>query len=289
MYPSTKIATEAVLPAFAADLDVELAMLHFASVYGDGKFVGGSSFGIAMSQLVETALDGRSVAVPSRMAQLGDVVYAKNAAAAVSQALHAPQLAHHVYNVGGGKNATAEELLDALRKAVPGVQATLAAPDRDTHAAKAYPMSLERSRAELGYAPEFDLEAGVSDYVRERQEARRRPPGSVRARTPVTIADDAARQLPPAPGSRPSAAFHRPGGGRLAAGRDRRRWNRPLRPGERGVVADEGRGAARGGQPGARFGRTRMQPRLVRTCGARNIGRVGPGAIVVWTRSAGWA
>ena len=76
--------------------------------------------------------------------------------------MHASPLPHQVYNLGSGTLTTVEDVEEALRKIFPGVQITRGklTPARPR-------MDITRARTELGFNPEYKLEAGLRDYVAE--------------------------------------------------------------------------------------------------------------------------
>lgn len=163
MYPSTKVACEAVLPAFAEAYGIQLAMLRFGMAYGLGHFSGGSGIGISVHELASAAVEGREVEVAGRIMETLDLVYAKDLGRGVALAVHAPELQYDTYHISGGELATGRDVADTLARIVPGFSAGI--PDREIGTERKYPMDLSRARSVLGYEPAYDLEAGLRDYV----------------------------------------------------------------------------------------------------------------------------
>jgi UDP-glucose 4-epimerase len=94
----------------------------------------------------------------------GDLCYVKDTALGL-QLLHlAGDLPHRVYNLGGGRAVSNGELAEAINRAVPGAEIVLPA-GRGPRARPAPYMDLTRARQELGYAPQWDLERAIQDYV----------------------------------------------------------------------------------------------------------------------------
>jgi len=91
-----------------------------------------------------------------------DFIYAKDLANGIALAVHASPLPHQVYNLGSGTLTTVEDVEEALRKIFPGVQITRGklTPARPR-------MDITRARSELGFNPEYKLEAGLRDYFAE--------------------------------------------------------------------------------------------------------------------------
>jgi nucleoside-diphosphate-sugar epimerase len=95
-----------------------------------------------------------------------EIVHVKDVAQAVAKAATVPALPHHIYNVGQGVLVEPADVLAAMGRAFPGFQGTAATARPDLFPRR-QPLDLARSRAELGYAPAFTLEAGLLDLASE--------------------------------------------------------------------------------------------------------------------------
>lgn len=95
----------------------------------------------------------------------GDRVYVKDCGRAIALLMTADRLPHDTYNVSSGRPATHRDFADAIEAAVPGAQVELkpgrspGAPERDSY------LDVGRLSADTGFAPEYDVERGVADYV----------------------------------------------------------------------------------------------------------------------------
>ena len=80
----------------------------------------------------------------------------------IALAVHTSPLPHQVYNLGSGTLTTVEDVEEALRKIFPEVRMSRGklTPARPR-------MDITRARSELGFNPEYKLEAGLRDYVAE--------------------------------------------------------------------------------------------------------------------------
>lgn len=164
VYPSSKVACELILRTYAATYGFELGVLRFASAYGYGHFAGGSGVGIALQDLVTSALEGRPATKTAPLGEISEYVYAKDLARGVALAVHAPKLPQRVYHLGSGRLDSPQDLIDAVRQAVPGSDPGPIPPKATT---RLQPMDISAARRDLGYEPEYDLAAGMRDYVRE--------------------------------------------------------------------------------------------------------------------------
>ena len=158
VYNSSKLACEHVLRTFAAKQAFELVMLRFAGVYGYRSVAGGP--GVAVQEAVWAAMAGEEAVLNAY--ETVDFVYVKDLADGIARAVHTAPLSHDVYNLGSGALTTLEDVEAALGAIFPGVRLR-----RGTLTPKRPQMDISRARDELGYAPEYKLEAGLRDYIAE--------------------------------------------------------------------------------------------------------------------------
>ena len=166
-YPATKVACEALLPAFAGAYGFELAMLRFPSLYGYGHFAGGSGVGLAVSALAQAAIEGRTGEVLGGLSETDELGYIKDVAKGVAQAAHAPKLSYNVYNLGCEQLYTTEQVLEAFQEVVPGFTATRSEPPKKNPAKRLQPMDISRARQEFGFDWKYDLVSGLREYLGE--------------------------------------------------------------------------------------------------------------------------
>jgi UDP-glucose 4-epimerase len=158
VYNASKLACEHVLKTYAAKHKIELALLRFAGVYGYYSVAGGP--GVAVQQAVWDAMAGKPVEL--NVYESVDFIYVKDLANGIVLAVHTTPLSHQVYNLGSGALTKVEDVEGALRKIFPAIQM------RRGKLSPARPrMDITRARAELGFNPEYRLEAGLRDYVTE--------------------------------------------------------------------------------------------------------------------------
>ena len=120
---------------------------------------------------MERSLAGQVAAMPRRHTEW---LYSKDAAAAALLALHAKGLESRVFNIGTGRMVSAEDVAAAVSRIVPGARIRIDPPHAGAPAPEMRgPLDLTRARAELGYAPQYDLEAAIGDYVAWYQERER--------------------------------------------------------------------------------------------------------------------
>jgi nucleoside-diphosphate-sugar epimerase len=156
VYNASKFGCEHVLRTYAAKHKLEVALLRFAGVYGYHSVAGGP--GVAVQQAVWDAMAGKAVTL--NVYESVDFIYAKDLANGIALAVHTSPLPHQIYNLGSGTLTTVEDIEAALGKIFPDVKMSRGklTPARPR-------MDISRARTELGFNPEYRLEAGLRDYV----------------------------------------------------------------------------------------------------------------------------
>jgi UDP-glucose 4-epimerase len=166
-YLACKIASERLLTAFAGAYRMDFAILRLAQIYGRGHYAGGDYLGIALGAALAAAVAGRPVELDPGIVTNNDHVYAKDVALGVVRACEQP-LKHSAYNIGSGRLSTPAEVVAAIDAAVPGANARLLPnPVLGPYWRHEQFLDLSRSRADLGYEPQYDLAKGVRDFARE--------------------------------------------------------------------------------------------------------------------------
>lgn len=158
VYNAAKLGCEHVLRTYAAKQKLELAVLRFAGVYGYYAVAGGP--GVAVQRAVWDALAGKAVILNGY--ETVDFIYVQDLANGIALAVHTDPLPHQIYNLGSGTLTTVEDIENALSKIFSEVKIARGklTPARPR-------MDITRARAELGFNPEYNLEAGLRDYIEQ--------------------------------------------------------------------------------------------------------------------------
>jgi UDP-glucose 4-epimerase len=167
VYDHAKLASEGVGTNFARTGGPEFVALRFASIYGPGKLVRHGPMSL-LSRIIEDAYFGRPTRVERGAEQRDDYLYVKDVATAtVAAALHEGPLGHHVYNIGTGRGVALEDVAQAVRDAVPGADIAVGPGLDPMGFGVSYYSVLDctRARRDLGFEAQFDLQAGIADYL----------------------------------------------------------------------------------------------------------------------------
>ncbi|WP_436929983.1 NAD-dependent epimerase/dehydratase family protein [Halosimplex halobium] len=166
LYGATKEYNEHQARVYAEAFGVSHVGLRPTVAYGPYRETGGSAF---LVDLVEKPAVGESFAV-----EYGDQVidwqYVRDIAQAFRKAAFAEEsaLSQRIYNVRG-ECATIREAAETVRSVVPGADISVS---DEGELPWTQTLDITPAREDLGYEPEYDLEAGVSEYVSVLREER---------------------------------------------------------------------------------------------------------------------
>jgi nucleoside-diphosphate-sugar epimerase len=157
VYGATKAAAELLSPSLQARSGCRAVGLRLPLVYGPGRWYGGSQEGLV--GFVADVAAGR----PAHLAAselVADWIYVDDAADAVLAALAAPA-PRHAYNLVGHRASLAD-----VGRAVASHATAPAEVEVEPHVGLTLPASDDAAaRADLGFAPRFDLPAAAADYL----------------------------------------------------------------------------------------------------------------------------
>lgn len=164
VYDGSKLMAEVYCAAHRRTYGSDVASFRTGFVYGRGTQIG--------EYFLPRVLAGEAIEEPAGAAHPCDFTYVVDLAEALVAAALAPALAHSVYNVTGGALRTRGELAAAVRRLVPGARIAQG-PGVDPKRHLRGPCAIERARADFGWQPRFDLEAGLADWMARLQGAGR--------------------------------------------------------------------------------------------------------------------
>ena len=147
-------------------MGVDTVVLRFASIYGPGKTARHGKMGVT-SQIVEAPARGEPFHIAQGGEEKDDFIYNKDSALGIYLATIADNPKSRVYNIGTGVGLTLNDFARVLRRHLPN--AVIEIGPGLNFLGMPYPASgvydISRARTELGYAPEYDLEQGIADYL----------------------------------------------------------------------------------------------------------------------------
>jgi nucleoside-diphosphate-sugar epimerase len=162
-YGNSKVAKELILEAYQRKYGFELIMLRPANVFGLGHFWSGSGGGEKMQALMEAGLTGKPARVAEAETMANEYVYAKDMGRAVDLAVTAKAPRGLMFNIGNGVVTQFDDLMAIVRRLFPTVQIQI--EPGEPPKSKSQPLDISAAKRELGWAPQYSLEAALQDYA----------------------------------------------------------------------------------------------------------------------------
>ena len=155
-YDATKYMAEVMAESYRKSFGLKAASMRTSFVYGQGHSTG--------EYFVDRLLRGEHVHVAKGGDNPCDFTYVVDLAEGLARAVEHLPLPEPVYNISGGRLRTRGEYAAAVKRALPEGDATIGAGiDPTLHLRGA--CSIERARRDFAYAPTFDLDAGIADWI----------------------------------------------------------------------------------------------------------------------------
>jgi len=166
VYETLKVASEGMGRNYSEIYGLDFVALRFAHIVGPGK-AAWSSGHAACSRIIEESALGRPVIIDQGADQRDDIVYAADMAEGVALAVESDLPGFRVYNISRGTATTLGELADAVRRAIPSADITIGPGLDYMHAPEPWygPLDNSLARRELGFAPSYDLDGMVADFL----------------------------------------------------------------------------------------------------------------------------
>ena len=181
MYGITKYAGELITRRYAELYGFSAVSVRLSTPYGPMERVTGHRAVMsALYQWTGQVARGETLQVDAASFDPEDgrdYTYAVDTARGLQAILDAPDLPHDLYNLTSGPWITYREILETLTELAPG-----SAPDPASTASDAAdrarasvpsrgPLSGHRLRQDLGWQPQYDLRAGLTDYLQWRRDS----------------------------------------------------------------------------------------------------------------------
>lgn len=160
IYGATKLTQELVLRAWALSFGVEIGLLRLQNVYGPGQSLSNPYTGI-VSLFARLAKAGKVIPVYEDGEIIRDFVFIDDVATAVVRMATGGISTDVAYDIGSGEAASIRQLAGLIARiyGAPEPQMNGAFRNGDVRAASA---DITRSKAELGWTPQWNLERGVT-------------------------------------------------------------------------------------------------------------------------------
>ncbi len=164
MYASTKLMNEHIALLLGMENGIETIGLRYMSVYGPGEEPKGI-FANLVSQFLWAMKRGESPVIYGDGTQTRDFTYVKDVVKANILAMESKKHLNDVFNVGTGTEVSLNGLVEILNRVLgKKIKAKYVRNDVKNYIS-AQRVDISKIRKELGYEPEFTLEAGIRDML----------------------------------------------------------------------------------------------------------------------------
>ncbi len=167
---------QSLFPILAYQKIVEVAASEFAKKTGISticaRLMGmygpfdGAQLGLE-TRLVHAAVSGKPVNLENvffgNAEDEGDSCYIKDTARAIALLQTAEKLQYDVYNIGSGRRSSNRELVEAVKRVVPGFKVDL--PPGHFPFPPLPTMETKRLQQDTGFSPKFDTQSAIQHYV----------------------------------------------------------------------------------------------------------------------------
>ena len=162
-YAATKQAVEGIALNYARWRSVDVRMVRYAAVAGPWTGQGGGEPTNIFRAMVEDAMRHGKAEVPNVAIEW---IYSRDAGRGTVLAYDAKVDKDRVFNLSLGATITPENFVQALKQAFPGVDARVKiGPGMVGAGPDAKSLDMRRSKAVLGYEPEYDMAGALRDYA----------------------------------------------------------------------------------------------------------------------------
>ena len=164
-YGASKAAAEIVGLTYYSTNGVDFVALRNSAIYGHGM-----RYPMYIKPMVENSVRG----LPTRFSTGGDMrrdyTHVKDITQAVIKALDAPAsaLTQRVFNIGSGTMHSAAQVAEMVRAIIPNADIEIGPglSDLEQNDMRARGvLDLSAARQQLKYEPQYNLEAGIGDYI----------------------------------------------------------------------------------------------------------------------------
>jgi nucleoside-diphosphate-sugar epimerase len=167
IYGATKASGEALIEAFYAEHGVDAVSFRVASCYGPGR-----TTACLMRTLVEDGLDGKTTVVRDAPERTRQHIFVDDVVDAVCAALDAGTFTRRAYNIGPGTAQSLNQIVDAVRSAVPGTSVAYRLDGLSWNTFGLGALLIDAARRDFAFGPRVSLAEGAA-RTREWVEKRR--------------------------------------------------------------------------------------------------------------------
>lgn len=159
-YAASKVAAENYCLSYSNTFDVSCSVLRFSNVFGPRKSFG--PYANVIPKFVRAALRNEPITVFGDGTQERDFVFVKDVAKACFLAVSNKN--DGIFNIATETNTSINKLIPIIENLMNHKFTTNYSASRDGEIKYAY-SSISKATKSFGYAPEYDLQKGLKEYI----------------------------------------------------------------------------------------------------------------------------
>ena len=158
-YSVTKIVDEFIALQYAKSYRIDILIDRLFFIYGPGMFFEP----INPISIVKNAVEGKSSVIEDKKRLFLDLTYVTDSAQGIVLTLFSRSPEHQVFNISSGQAYTLNQLVDVLKKYIPGASVEI----KSVKAVfpRSAPLDITRAKKELGYYPRVSLDEGIKRLI----------------------------------------------------------------------------------------------------------------------------
>jgi len=163
-YAISKFLGELFCERFRRDFKIKCVSLRFSGVYGCGE-----NPGFVLTKFIELAEAGKEITIYGAGSTQRDLLYVKDAVAAIIAALDSD--CEGIYNIGSGQGTSIKEMAEVISQVFSGGKTPLKHDYSHPEDEVSFYFDTSKAKRDLGFEPKYPLEAGMADYKAEKETA----------------------------------------------------------------------------------------------------------------------
>ena len=159
----TKKAVEILVLYYRRIFGMDVRVLRVARVYGPVS----ESPRNPIPKMLESAIRNIPVQIEHSPEECNDLVYVKDCVRGMGMVHLAPCPQHYIYNIGAGGMSTLSDFACVIKNSIPNAQIDfIGSHTQESELRLETSINIERISKEFSYAPSYDIEKGIVDYIR---------------------------------------------------------------------------------------------------------------------------
>jgi nucleoside-diphosphate-sugar epimerase len=158
VYGGTKLSGEILTRAFGCKFGFEQVIIRPSAVYGP------ADANRRVTQImIENAIQGKPLVLHNAGLDRVDFTYVKDTVAGIALACLTEQATNEIFNITPGEGRSILDLVGIIRARFPDVE-VIERP-QDERRPQRGTLDISKARRVLGYSPQYDLVAGMNEYI----------------------------------------------------------------------------------------------------------------------------